>query len=93
MKTLEQIITSYKSETIDGRDLTRLASFLPADKLEHFGMSLTEGVTAERWNAKVKPFTRENIIEQLKGDVEFGFENPIGDDTGSEEYYNENYVD
>jgi hypothetical protein len=50
---------------------------MPYDMLTTFGFTLNEGVTPEDWNAKVKPFTRENILEQLKGDVEFGFEKAL----------------
>lgn len=144
MKTLEQIQREYKSQTIDGRDLTRLANFLPFDMLESFGFSLKEGVSKEDYNKNVRPFTRDNVLLQLQSDVEFGFEkalnkrgissslmfevvrmwnwileegledwsednyamyglplfkatalkygfeNPIGDDSGSEEFYDEN---
>lgn len=72
MKTLEQI-KSYKSETLDGRDLNRLAEFMPFEMLSHFGMELKETVTAEQWNKGVKEFTKENVLEQLKDDVAFGF--------------------
>ena len=78
MKTLEQITKEYKSQTIDGRDLSRLADFLPYDMLKSFGFTLQAGVTKEIWNAKVKPFTKENILEQLRSDVDFGFEKALG---------------
>jgi hypothetical protein len=34
-------------------------------------------VNVEDWDSRVKPFTRENIIEDLKGDVSFGFEKAL----------------
>ena len=142
MKTLEYIAENYKSATIDGRDFHRLAQFIPFDMLPKFGIEPSdEWNDKEKWDAHVKPFTRENILKQLEEDVEFGFEkalnkrgissglmyevvkmwnwileegledfdnypmyglplfkatavkygfdNPIGDDTGSEDEYNE----
>lgn len=142
MKTLEYIAENYKSNTIDGRDFHRLAQFIPFDMLPKFGIEPSdEWNDKEKWDAHVKPFTRENILKQLEEDVEFGFEkalnkrgissglmyevvkmwnwileegledfdnypmyglplfkatavkygfdNPIGDDTGSEDEYNE----
>jgi hypothetical protein len=77
MKTLEQIAKEYKSQTFDGRDLSRLADFLPYDMLNSFGITLKKGVTKEDWDKKVKPFTRKNILEQLKSDVAFGFEKAL----------------
>lgn len=77
MKTLDQIAKDYKSETLDGRDLNRLSSFIPYNKLSDFGMTLKEGVTEEEWNAEIKEFTRENVLAQLKSDVEFGFEKAL----------------
>jgi hypothetical protein len=70
MKTLEQIKKEYKSETIDGRDLHRLMKFLPEKDLKAFGIELKEEYIGKH---EAEPFTREAVIEQLKGDVEFGF--------------------
>ena len=142
MKTLEYIAENYKSNTIDGRDFHRLAQFIPFDMLPKFGIEPSdEWNDKEKWDAQVKPFTRENILKQLEEDVAFGFDkalnkrgissglmyevvkmwnwileegledfdnypmyglplfkatavkygfdNPIGDDTGSEDEYNE----
>jgi len=69
MKTLDFIIQNYKSDSLDGRDLTRLAQFVPKDRLTEIGLSLKD--ENADWNHK--EFTRENILEQLKSDVEFGF--------------------
>jgi len=73
MKTLDFVIKNYKSETLDGRDLNRLAQFIPKEKLTEIGLSLKDE-NAE-WDHK--EFTRENILEQLKSDVEFGFEKAL----------------
>src|SRR5688572_15608455 len=72
MKTLQQIKDSYKSKTLDGRDLSRLIDFYPVEDWEHFGFNLKEGHTHE-----AKEWTRENVIAQLKEDVAFGFEKAL----------------
>lgn len=77
MKTLEQIASDYKSETIDGRDLNRLAQFIPFNKLADFGFTPNDGVTEEMYNKDLKEFTRENVLNQLKEDVEFGFQKAL----------------
>lgn len=127
-------------DSLDDRFGVRLAQFLTQEQLEKIGF---------KWNSdepypEPKEWTRENILSQLKEDVEFGFEkaldkrgisaslmfavvlrwnrvleegledypednyamylplfkataekygweNPIGDDSGSEDYYNEEY--
>lgn len=78
MKSLEQIAKEYKSHTLDGRDRHCLSKFIPFDMLSEFGLSPKEEFnSAEKWNESVKPFTRENILEQLKDDVAFGFEKAL----------------
>ena len=77
MKTLEQIIKDYKDNTLDGRQSYRFAQFLTFDKLAEFGFELKEGVTEEKYNKSVKPFTRENVLAQLEKDVAFGFEKAL----------------
>lgn len=77
MKTLEQIAVNYKDNTLDGRQSYRLGQFLRFDQLSKFGLKPNEGITEEEFNKDVKPFTRENILEQLKQDVEFGFEKAL----------------
>lgn len=72
MKTLEQIKESYKPNTFDFRDLSRLAKFIPQDELIHFGIEIQEGCTHEPI-----PFTRENILIELKEDLEFAFEKAL----------------
>ena len=73
MKTLDFIIENYESETLDGRDLNRLAQLIPKERLSEIGMSLKD--ESVEWNPK--EFTRENVLEQLKSDVEFGFEKAL----------------
>lgn len=77
MKSLEQIASDYKSETIDGRDLTRLAQFIPFNKLADFGFKPNEGITEEIYNKDLKEFTKENVLIQLEKDVKFGFEKAL----------------
>jgi len=72
MKTLEQVISAYKSQTLDDRDLMRLAAFVPNDQLHLLGLEYKgEG---ER---EVLPFTRGNVLAQLKEDVAFAFEKAL----------------
>ncbi len=74
MKTLETIKQHYKSETIDGRDLLRLAQFIPENELSDFGLSVKEGNEGKHEHI---PLTRENVLKQLKKDVAFGFEKAL----------------
>lgn len=74
MKTLQQIKESYKSETIDGRDLQRLAQFIPENELKDFGFELKEEYIGKH---KHIDLTKENILIQLKKDVDFGFEKAL----------------
>lgn len=42
MKTLQQVKEDYKSKAIDGRDINRLAQFIPENELSDFGLELKE---------------------------------------------------
>lgn len=78
MKTLQQIKTDYKSNIIDGRELTQLVQFIPESELSDFGLTLKPEYVGKH---KYVQFTRENVLTQLKEDVAFGFEmalNKIG---------------
>lgn len=78
MKTLEYIAENRKSQCLDGRDFYRLAQFIPFDMLPKFGIKPSdEWNDREKWDANVKPFTRENILKQLEKDVSFGFEKAL----------------
>lgn len=74
MKTLDQIAAEYKSETLDGRDLYRLAQFIPESRLGEFGIELKPEFVGKHEH---KEFTKENVLIQLKDDVEFGFEKAL----------------
>ena len=75
MLTLEHVLEQYTSKTLDGRDLHRLASFIPIENWDKFGLSLADGVKAE--DVQIKEWTQENILKQLERDVEFGFEKAL----------------
>ena len=63
MKTLEQIIAQYQSRSIDGRDLSRLVDFLSIKQCTAMGIELKGDYLPTH---VAKPFTRENILAQLK---------------------------
>ena len=71
MKTLQYIKENYKAKTIDGRDIDRLAQFIPENELKDFGIRLKNEYKGKH---KEIPFTRENILKQVEKDVAFGFE-------------------
>ena len=78
MKTLEYIAENRKSRCLDGRDFNRLAQFIPFGMLPKFGIEPNdEWNDKEKWDAHIKPFTRENILKQLEKDVAFGFEKAL----------------
>lgn len=73
MKTLEQI-KDRGSKALDGRDFNRLSMFIPEDQLESFGLSLNPEYVGKHKNIE---FNRENVLEQLEKDVQFGFEKAL----------------
>lgn len=77
MKTLDQVIKEYKSDTIDGwgPDLSRLCAFVPEDKLKYIGIELKDEYKGKHMTI---PFTRENVLKQLERDVDFGFKKALG---------------
>lgn len=67
MRTLDEL-AQYESKCFDGRDVRRLAVFLPADKLSELGLKpVDDGSTWEQ-----VPLTRENVIERFHEDFDFG---------------------
>lgn len=71
MKTLDEIVNNYEEWSVFLDD--RLAQFLTQEQLEKIGF---------KWNSdepypEPKEWTRENILVQLKEDVEFGFEKAL----------------
>lgn len=67
MKTLNEILDNYKDYAVvlDDRFGSRLAKFLTEEQGFKY-----DGDEPKEW-------TRENILEQLKSDVEFGFEKAL----------------
>ena len=83
MRTLDEILSNYKSNCLDSRDSYRLWKFIPwniaKNYLDFFKTVKDEYLNEESWNKEIykMPFTRDNIIEQLRTDVEFGFEKAL----------------
>lgn len=71
MKTLEFILENYSSDCLDSRDMNRLAQFVKEENLEKIGVKLKEEYIGTH---SVIPFTKENVLKQLKEDVLFGWE-------------------
>jgi hypothetical protein len=74
MKTLQQVKEMYKSQTIDGRDLSRLMQFIPEAELKDFGLELKDEYVGTHKHIE---FTKENVLIQLVKDVDFGFEKAL----------------
>jgi len=75
MKTLEEIAQDYnKPKCMDGRDITRLAAFIPEAQLKDFGMELEEDHIGKHIHIEL---TKENVLQFLKDDVEFGFKKAL----------------
>jgi hypothetical protein len=69
---LDAVKSGKKSSCIDSRDYSRVAAFFEEEHLPTFGFSVKEGTDWEP-----SEYTKENVIEQLKSDVEFGFEKAL----------------
>lgn len=83
MKTLLQIAQAERDGSFDGRDITRLASFMTYEEIKDpeiggkLGLSLNEEVSKEDWEKNTKEYTEENVLKQLESDLEFGFEKAL----------------
>ena len=73
MKTLEQI-KKRKSQCLDGRDFSRLLQFIPEADLSAFRIELKPEFVGKH---EAIAFTRENVLIQLRKDVDFGFEKAL----------------
>ena len=73
MKTLDQI-KNRESKCFDGRDFSRLSQFIPEVQLVEFGIEVRPEHVGEHKNI---PFTREAVLDQLRKDVDFGFEKAL----------------
>lgn len=78
MKTREQIISATKSgkktQCLDGRDFSRLCSYFPVGVWNLLGFRFT-GNTKEV--PEPKDLTRENVLKDLKSDLNFAFEKAL----------------
>lgn len=74
MMSLDEAIEFAKARrgAIDGRDHVRLGGFLPFDRLGDLGLTPAEHVTSDTWEHT--EWTEENVLDQLRDDVEFGLE-------------------
>lgn len=73
MKQIKEILNNYKEyETpLDDRFGSRFLEFLTIEEMESIGIELKDEYK-ENWQPK--KWIEENIIEQLKKDIEFGIE-------------------
>lgn len=71
MKSYEELLTYFeKPKCFDGRDANRVAVFITKKDLEKLN-----GINLEQH--KPIPFTRENVLKELKRDLEFAFEKAL----------------
>jgi len=79
MKTQEEVLEAVHTgarriQTIDGRDFVRLVSFFDTQHWNDFGMEQVEPGNP----FTPRPWTEEEVCEQLQHDVAFGFEKALG---------------
>lgn len=76
MKTIDEIISNWKDwETfLDDRFGRRLIKFLTEEQCAKIGYELKDEYKGKH---QPKEWTKENILAQLKEDVEFGFEKAL----------------
>lgn len=76
MKTIEEILNNYKewATFIEDRFGARLCQFLTEEQINSIGFSISDEFKGKH---VPKEWTRENILKQLKSDVEFGFEKAL----------------
>lgn len=74
MKSLEQVLSEWQQGCLDGRDAVRLSKFVPEADLAKIGVTLKPEYVGTH---EAIEWTRDNILAQLKGDVEFGFEKAL----------------
>lgn len=75
MKKIEEIIDNYeKYETyLEDRFGIRFIDFLTSDQAKKIGFKIKEKYIKVH-NKNIKEWNRENVLEQLKKDVKFGWE-------------------
>jgi len=79
MKSLTDAMAFVKTweGAIDQRDKGRFAEFVPFERIAEAGLELADGTTKEGWGETTE-WTEENVLKQLKEDVEFGLEKAYG---------------
>lgn len=70
MKTLDQVLDQFCSACLDGRDVARLAMFVPEAELGRIAVTLKPEYVGTHTHQE---WTRENVLAQLERDVAFGF--------------------
>lgn len=76
MLTQDQVLDAVKhrkSQTIDGRDYSRLVGFFPVDRWGEFGFKPKEDVEVP----PPIPWSEAEILKQLKSDTAFAFEKSL----------------
>ena len=76
MKSKEEILSNYSqwSTFLDDRFGVRLIQFLTEEEIAKIGFNLKDEYKGKH---EPKEWTKENILAQLKEDVEFGFEKAL----------------
>jgi hypothetical protein len=59
---------------MDGRDIDRLADYIPEDRLSEMGVTLKDEY---RGKHKARALSREEALDRLKSDLAFAFEKAI----------------
>ena len=79
MKSLTDAMAFVKSWSgaIDDRDKGRFAEFVPFERIAEAGLDPADGTTKESWGDTTE-WIEENVLKQLKEDVEFGLEKANG---------------
>ena len=74
MKTIEQILGNYEEyqTALEDRFGRRLCDFLTVEQMSQIGFAYRNEEDAKAHTPI--PFTEENVLKQLKEDVEFGWE-------------------
>ena len=75
MKKIEEIINNYDEYKtyIDDRFGRRFCDFLTSEQAKEIGFEIKKEYVDEH-NKNIKEWSRDNILEQLKEDVKFGWE-------------------
>lgn len=77
MKSINEILKNYKEYgvSLEDRFAVRFADFLTVEQMEKMGVSFRDPEAAKKHVPK--EWTEENVLEQLRQDVDFGFEKAL----------------